>query len=313
MKSEEHIEIGKCPKCNSTKIKFQRERVGSVGNSVSGKTIIPNVRAGSSTRQNIYNTVGVCQNCGYTWKPNETTTQSGKGCLWWLLMLFVWPIALSVWFYKTDKIKLEKKWKIIIIAAFWAFVIIFGGTSEETGTDKKDKTEITQNDVSSDDKEDSTEETEDTQISFNEQFINTYVPKGVPAIMREYKKLEEAGENETIRKLMYRNNQSDTSIPVLEEQTVSGRGLVIGANSYSNQGTTMVDLYLGSYDFDYKSGITPATEKLLAEHPEEWCNFVTIVSGDYMKVNRGDTVYFEGTIYGISNDIMSLRGTCHKE
>ena len=50
-------------------------------------------------------------------------------------MICIWPIALSVWFYKTDKVKLAKKWKIIILAVFWVIMMAIGSTSENTETD----------------------------------------------------------------------------------------------------------------------------------------------------------------------------------
>lgn len=243
----------------------------------------------------------------------DTSTKKGKGCLWWLLMLCICPIALSIWFYKTDKFKLDKKWKIVIIVVFWGFII--GNTSEDTTTESIDTIVVdsTIEETKDSSVEDETE-ADEPMVSFNEEFINTYVPLGIATIMQEYKKLEEVGDYEVIRELMYRKHQPDSSIPVLEEQIVSGKGLIIGTNTYAgDSGTTLAELYIGNYDFDYSSGIIPATEKLLAEHPEEWCNFVSITSGEYMKVNRGDIVYFEGTIYGISNNIMHLKGTCYIE
>lgn len=59
---------------------------------------------------------------------------------------------MSVWFYKTDKIKLEKKWKVLILVAFWIVIIIYSnafsenlpkentGSSTEVTTGKEDST-----------------------------------------------------------------------------------------------------------------------------------------------------------------------------
>ena len=192
--SIESVDVGKCPKCNSNKVKFQREKIGSIGNSQSRKTVLTDTRKSNSVKQNAYRTVGICQNCGYTWDPNATennaTTKSGKGCLWWFLMLCIWPIALSVWFYKTDKVKLEKKWKIAIIAVFWIFVLVFGGASDESQTETSDttiestiqnetsenlETDATPNDVSSE----NTEETTDTEEVVKDKLyvIDTFIEK----------------------------------------------------------------------------------------------------------------------------------------
>lgn len=57
---------GKCPMCNSTNIKFHRERTGSVGNAQSYKSIFINTRNNRSIKQNTYQTIGLCQNCDHT-------------------------------------------------------------------------------------------------------------------------------------------------------------------------------------------------------------------------------------------------------
>ena len=194
------------------------------------------------------------------------------------------------------------------------------GSESTTNTDTKKEavqptTSIEQTEEPFETVEVITEAVEETEIevSFNESFINTFVPMGVPVIMEEYKKLEEAGQYDVLKKLMFRKQQKDENIPVLEEQTVSGDALVIATSSFSDEGTTTAELYLGTYNFDYKNGIIPAKEKLLSEHPEEWCKFVSIVSGSYMQIKPGDLVTFEGTIYGIQNNVMSIRGTCNKK
>lgn len=137
----EDNEAGKCPKCQSSNVKFRREKVGEVGKSSSYKNGLTKTRKGNSARQSYYRTVGVCQQCGYTWDPNSgADNKKGKGCLWWFLMLCIWPIALSVWFYKTDKIKLDKKIRLGIIAVFWIIALVFGGSSEDTETTTPDTT-----------------------------------------------------------------------------------------------------------------------------------------------------------------------------
>lgn len=144
--SRESSDAGRCPKCNSTRVEFQREQIASIDSSQYTKSGLSNIS--NSVTQTTYRTIGLCQNCGYTWDPNEKVYSSsnsrqneapakkGKGILWWFLILCVWPIALCVWFYKTDKVKLEKKWKAIIIAAFWLFsVLISALSSGQTSTE----------------------------------------------------------------------------------------------------------------------------------------------------------------------------------
>lgn len=52
-----------------------------------------------------------------------------RGILFWIVVVLFWPISLSVWFYKTDRIKLNKKIKIIIIAVLWIIILIIGAVS----------------------------------------------------------------------------------------------------------------------------------------------------------------------------------------
>jgi len=75
---------------------------------------------------------------------NNTDNQpKKKGCLWWFLMILIFPISLSVWFYKTDKIKLKKSWKILIIATIWIIIFICSktspGTTQTEHTNSSDK------------------------------------------------------------------------------------------------------------------------------------------------------------------------------
>ena len=121
---------GKCPKCHGNNVKFKREKVGIVGSAHSRQGIISSTRDTKMVRQEAYRTIGMCQDCGYTWEPNNEVDKKSKGCLWWLLMLCIWPFALSVWFYKTDIIKLDKKYRLAIIAVILAVVMIIGKTSD---------------------------------------------------------------------------------------------------------------------------------------------------------------------------------------
>ena len=72
------------------------------------------------------------KNDGYTYYPNDartTTTTKKHGFWWWLLIICFWPIPLSILFYKTDKVNLEKKWKLAIITGFWVFMLIVSALS----------------------------------------------------------------------------------------------------------------------------------------------------------------------------------------
>jgi len=72
-------------------------------------------------------------------------------------MILIFPISLSVWFYKTDKIKLKKNWKILIIAAIW--IIIFICSKASPGTTQ---TEHTNSSVATTTEKDSSAESPNT-------------------------------------------------------------------------------------------------------------------------------------------------------
>ena len=130
-------DTGKCPKCNSGNVKFQREKLGYVGTSQSYNSVFSSAKNTSSSRQNTYATIGICQNCGYTWDPNaeEVSSPNKKGLLFWIVAILFWPISVSVWFYKTEKIKLEKKWRVVILAVAWVFIIAMSSVSQNSDSD----------------------------------------------------------------------------------------------------------------------------------------------------------------------------------
>lgn len=66
------------------------------------------------------------------YENNNDSSPRKKGGLWWFLMILIFPISLSVWFYKTEKIKLKKNWKMLIIAAFWITAFICSKDSPST-------------------------------------------------------------------------------------------------------------------------------------------------------------------------------------
>lgn len=284
-------------------------------------------KCGSELREGL----SFCPHCGEVVKnKNEKVAQTSAGkqtvskpkkkrsAWFWIFAIMFFPITLTVLIVKSKK--MDVKVKVALIAILWILVFVIGSSEDGGTTDSQDPSGTTeqitteiQNDTEAE-KNNSEQEVDNSEneTSFNEQFINTYIPMGVPCVIEEYKKLEEAGDYDLIKSLMYRNHQEDENIPVLEEQTVTGEAIVISAGSgYSDEGTTKAELYLGEYDFEYDLGLIPAKEKLLEEHPEEWNKFVSITSAEYMKVNNGDVVIFEGKIYGFEHDYtMVIKGTC---
>ncbi|MCI8481002.1 MAG: hypothetical protein HFG08_09065 [Oscillibacter sp.] len=121
-----------CPKCGGANIKFHREPVGTSYNSYYRRTgvksswIFPSgIRNGH--RKIAYRTVGLCSDCGHTWEIESEVQHSGW---WYLFLLAIWPIALSVWFWKTPALRLDKRWRAAILSVAW-LILIAGALSSE--------------------------------------------------------------------------------------------------------------------------------------------------------------------------------------
>ena len=119
-----------CPKCGGSKIKFSREVVGASGfGSARGSK---NTRAGASRGTIQHQTVAVCQDCGYSWYPYPVKAKHGAA--WWFFVILFFPISLSFWFYKTDKIKLKKSIRIAILIVAWAIFLLFSSGEDAADT-----------------------------------------------------------------------------------------------------------------------------------------------------------------------------------
>lgn len=62
------------------------------------------------------------------------------GIIFWIMAVLFFPISLSVWFWKTDRIRLKKIWRGLILALVWIFLI---GSSDQR--EKKNGFNITSN------------------------------------------------------------------------------------------------------------------------------------------------------------------------
>jgi len=122
--------IGKCPKCGHNKVSFKRERTTTATQSQSRKKFIGTGRTGRSVRQASYRTIGVCQNCGYTWNPNlgnNGTGSKNKIWLWVLGWIFIFPVPLTILMLRKKDMKPVIKYGIIAVAWILFFIIGFSG------------------------------------------------------------------------------------------------------------------------------------------------------------------------------------------
>ena len=128
---------GKCPKCGSLKIAYERERIGTSRQYRSRKNYIGNGRQGKSVSQSVYRTVGVCQNCGYTWNPNATTSGTrSKTWLWVLGWILIFPLPLTIILLRKKDIAPKIRYGVIAIAwALFLIIALLGNTQTDTPQD----------------------------------------------------------------------------------------------------------------------------------------------------------------------------------
>lgn len=124
--------MANCPRCGSPKFRYELRAAGTRSKSNYYRTGIDDswvIPAGQKTykSQRKQKSVGFCPNCGYIEEKQE------KGCLFYLLCLLFFPISLSIWFYRTDLIPLNKKWKGLVVAVFWLLLFVCALLAPDTG------------------------------------------------------------------------------------------------------------------------------------------------------------------------------------
>lgn len=129
-KEQEALNKVGCPNCGSTNIKFEREKQGEI----KGKNGTAVVRA----------TVGLCKDCGYTWRTTGNIQPTKKNnMLWWILgwiFFFPAPVMVLIW---RKKCTWDTKIKIAVTVVFWILVFIIGGVGGGSETSKgKDDSNI---------------------------------------------------------------------------------------------------------------------------------------------------------------------------
>lgn len=183
--------VGKCPKCGNSKITFKRERVGTATQSRSRKNYIGTGRQGQSVSQSEYRTVGVCQNCGYTWNPNATNKGPGKKTWLWVLgWICIFPLPLTILLLRKKDMKPAVKYGIIAVAWILFIVIGLAGNSETdvpqtdtppsyTESVQEDQTTDNTTDNTIDNTEDNTTETSNTEtapiVYAEDEVVNRFI------------------------------------------------------------------------------------------------------------------------------------------
>ena len=120
--------LGKCPRCGQNKLLFNREKVTTGTNP-------PRTRG--SVSQAAYQTVGICQTCGYTWHPNVRTGNTAtdmhrpkrRTWLWVLGWIFMFPVPLTILLVRNKTMKPGLKYTLIALA--WIVYLLIGIGNQE--------------------------------------------------------------------------------------------------------------------------------------------------------------------------------------
>ena len=126
-KEQEILNKSGCPKCGSTNIKFSRENHGEVN--------------GKNSKKIVHKTVGVCNDCGYTWYLDVVEPKKRKTWLWVLGWIFIFPVPLTILMLRKKDMKPAVKYGII--AAAWVLYLIIGfGRNSSNNRPSTDNTAI---------------------------------------------------------------------------------------------------------------------------------------------------------------------------
>lgn len=238
-----------CPSCGSSNINFRREKVNSKSNSSGGVVkISKRVSAGGKKSNTTYNyhTIGFCKDCGNTWEVDDKN--NGKHtALWWILAICLFPITISVWFWKSEKINLSKTIKGIIIGVFWIFLLIFSGSGDitEEVENSIEQTEVIQTVVT----EENTEETESSmeqaeviQTSITEEIKEEYKAKDETEIIATPQSIENNQDipSDTNNGTVFDNNTNSeqnvesndsNNLANYENAPVQGNSIIVNATN----------------------------------------------------------------------------------
>jgi len=145
MKKEQEILNKKgCPKCGSTNVKYSRENHGEV--------------KGKSSKTIVHKTVGICNDCGYTWYPNVDEPKKRKTWLWVLGWVFIFPVPLTILMLRKKDMKPVLKYGIIAAAWIVYLLIGLGGNSSNNKSSTADTSVVAE-------QTDAKEQTENTEES----------------------------------------------------------------------------------------------------------------------------------------------------
>lgn len=125
-RQQEQLNKPSCPNCGSSNVTFNREKQGEVR----GKKGTAVVRS----------TVGMCKDCGHTWRVGGSQpVKQRKTWLWVLGWIFIFPVPLTILMLRKKDMKPALKYGIVAAAWIVYLLIAFAGG----GSDSTDSTSST--------------------------------------------------------------------------------------------------------------------------------------------------------------------------
>lgn len=145
LREKEILNKAGCPRCSSTNVTFKRENQGEV--------------RGKNGKRIVHCTVGVCKDCGYTWRTDSAQpSKKRKTWLWVLGWIYCFPIPLTIILLKKKDMKPVLKYGLI--AAAWLFFLLFYIMVGTSGADDNTTSTEPVNEIVSEADDDNTNTTE---------------------------------------------------------------------------------------------------------------------------------------------------------
>lgn len=124
LRQNEMLNKAGCPSCGSTNVSFNRENQGEV--------------QGKNSKQIVHYTVGLCRDCGYTWRTGDDwMSQKQKGRKTWLWVLgwiFLFPLPLTLILVKRKEMNAVLKYALIALSWIIYLAFVFANRSGSTGS-----------------------------------------------------------------------------------------------------------------------------------------------------------------------------------
>lgn len=124
-KEQEQLNKQGCPKCGSSNIMFNREKQAEL--------------KGKKGTSIVRNTVGICNDCGFTWNAGEkASNKKSKTWLWVLGWIFIFPVPVTILMLRKKDMKPVLKYGIICLAwfTFLLFALVGGSNNDADGANR---------------------------------------------------------------------------------------------------------------------------------------------------------------------------------